>query len=349
MTSVTEDLSLDETDTSSHDIEISSQITSSDAGDESNTTESYTPITQALGKQEKSNVIDVSMEVSEQDSAPTGEEPVSHHPNTQPSERPRHCPQHSTTPNLPWGSGAQIPDLTSMQGNWYEHECFNHYWRHYHFVSMWCKKHMETYKTVSEEYNKRMTQQTATAQRPANDINTAPVFKKPTSKKTIRNRKARRRRKIAKKRSQEALKKAEWAARESSMSQSSGVDRSGETTESAAEGAAKDEDMEITDEMLDFFAHSYKHKQEREASKKVKEGGKEVKHVNIEESEEKERTEEAPAERPGSKRTKEMRLLYGKGAAMVHGMETALQMTFDRNIDVLQPRLWPNMPLRIVF
>ena len=63
----------------------------------------------------------------------------------------------------------------------------------------------------------------------------------------------------------------------------------------------------------------------------------------------KERTAAAPTERPGSKRTSEMRLLYGKGAAMIHGMETALQMNFDRNLDVLQPSLWPNMPFRVIF
>ena len=45
----------------------------------------------------------------------------------------------------------------------------------------------------------------------------------------------------------------------------------------------------------------------------------------------------------------EMKMLYGKGAAMIHGMETALQMNFDRNLDVRQPKMWPNMPFKIVF
>lgn len=66
-------------------------------------------------------------------------------------------------------------------------------------------------------------------------------------------------------------------------------------------------------------------------------------------SDQKERTVEAPKERPGSRRTEEMRFLYGKGAAMIHGMETALQMNFDRNLDVKQPKLWPNMPFKILF
>jgi gem associated protein 8 len=44
-----------------------------------------------------------------------------------------------------------------------------------------------------------------------------------------------------------------------------------------------------------------------------------------------------------------MTKIYGKGAAMIHGMETALQMTYDRSVDIRQPPCWPNMPLKIVF
>lgn len=60
-------------------------------------------------------------------------------------------------------------------------------------------------------------------------------------------------------------------------------------------------------------------------------------------------TVEAPSERPGVRRTAEMTKLYGKGAAMIHGMETAVQMSYDRTMDIHQPKFWPNMPLKIVF
>ena len=58
---------------------------------------------------------------------------------------------------------------------------------------------------------------------------------------------------------------------------------------------------------------------------------------------------EAPKERPGSRRTTEMKQLCGKGAAVIRGMETAIQMTFDRNKDLKQPKLWPNMCDRVRF
>lgn len=60
-------------------------------------------------------------------------------------------------------------------------------------------------------------------------------------------------------------------------------------------------------------------------------------------------TVSAPTERPGVRRTAEMTKLYGKGAAMIHGMETAIQMSYDRTADIQQPKYWPNMPLKIVF
>lgn len=57
----------------------------------------------------------------------------------------------------------------------------------------------------------------------------------------------------------------------------------------------------------------------------------------------------APTEQPGARRKAEMKELYGTGAPMIQGMETAMQMTFDRFSDRFQPSLWPNMPIKISF
>ncbi|XP_071965397.1 uncharacterized protein [Antedon mediterranea] len=54
-----------------------------------------------------------------------------------------------------------------------------------------------------------------------------------------------------------------------------------------------------------------------------------------------------PSERPGQRRLKEMKDLYGKNAAMIHGMETALQLQFDRACDKKQPSHWPIIPLNV--
>jgi len=56
-----------------------------------------------------------------------------------------------------------------------------------------------------------------------------------------------------------------------------------------------------------------------------------------------------PSEQLGARRLTEMRELYGSGAAMIHGMETAMQLSFDRNTDRHKPRPWPALPLNIQF
>jgi len=56
-----------------------------------------------------------------------------------------------------------------------------------------------------------------------------------------------------------------------------------------------------------------------------------------------------PSEQKGMLRGTEMRQLYGSGAAMIQGMETAMQLNFDRNTDRHKPRPWPALPLNIQF
>ena len=60
-------------------------------------------------------------------------------------------------------------------------------------------------------------------------------------------------------------------------------------------------------------------------------------------------TTEAPSEQPGARRTAEMKMLYGTGSAMIHGMETAMQLNFNRNCDRKQAKMWPQIPLKIKF
>lgn len=54
-----------------------------------------------------------------------------------------------------------------------------------------------------------------------------------------------------------------------------------------------------------------------------------------------------PNERPGERRGAEMKKLYGKDAAKIQAMEAAMQLTFDRNCDLKQPKYWPVIPLKL--
>ncbi|XP_064481289.1 gem-associated protein 8-like [Ornithodoros turicata] len=104
-------------------------------------------------------------------------------------------------------------------------------------------------------------------------------------------------------------------------------------------------EMEVTEEIIAFFQHSEKHRQELKAARMAKK-----------EAEEKAGSTGKDKGRLGGmvalseqrrRRTAEMKELYGSSAAMVHGMETAMQLSFDRFCDLQQPRHWPNIPLKL--
>lgn len=54
-----------------------------------------------------------------------------------------------------------------------------------------------------------------------------------------------------------------------------------------------------------------------------------------------------PSERPGERRGAEMKKLYGADAPKILAMEAAVQLTFDRNCDLRQPKYWPVIPLKL--
>ena len=281
MTSVTDEFSVEESDLTGNDLETSSQVTASDTNEEGNTTVVHMPQLQTPGERDDSNnAADVSMdeegsERGEDTMGPAASREQNSNAQRGGKERSQGCQDPSAGSSgagKPSGKGVPFPNLLSAPGNWYEHRCFDHYWRHYQFVSMWCQKHVQVYRAVVQRYSKEVQQQEAArrAQKPHSQPD-AHVFKKPTSSRTIRNRKARRRRKAAKKRMRMALKNAELAGSGSSFLHSSDEgqraegDKGGETTQSAVEGTEDEEEeqMEISEEMLDFFAHTYKHRQER--------------------------------------------------------------------------------------
>ncbi|XP_052283218.1 gem-associated protein 8-like isoform X2 [Dreissena polymorpha] len=222
--------------------------------------------------------------------------------------------------------------------DWYKHRSFQPYWDHYEHVMGWCQKHYETCNKLSHIQN-------------SSSFNSYPMYMSEMpnmfphykyqhggshtgsvtgSEKSLQRRRRRGGRKQKK--------------RKHNFSCSDSV---GTQTHSEFE-------MEITQDMIDFFAKSAQHRRLRDEAKKGGQGKTEPEpdHINVEQVStmaEKTPTVEPPSERPGARRTAEMKLLYGRGAPMIHGMETALQMAFDRTADLMQPKMWPNMPLRVVF
>jgi len=221
------------------------------------------------------------------------------------------------------------PDMTS--DSWYQAQCFDSYWRHYHFVMDWYKQHLVTVQKLSQMNWSAFGGEGAQGNSSARAHKNSRSARKTRASKRARSRRLR--------------KEHQRASKLSKASSSANV----ETMES--ESSEEEVEMEMTDEMVKFFTASLKHRMERDNQKKDEENIEEENHVNIEQVVVGHQAPSisAPTEQPGVRRTSELKILYGSNAPMIHGMETALQLNFDRFTDKCQPNLWPNMPLKICF
>uniref|UniRef100_A0A672G2D6 Gem (nuclear organelle) associated protein 8 n=1 Tax=Salarias fasciatus TaxID=181472 RepID=A0A672G2D6_SALFA len=107
--------------------------------------------------------------------------------------------------------------------------------------------------------------------------------------------------------------------------------------------------MEISEELRQYFAQTERHREELKKQQQL-------------EAEQQDRYVPAdhdlhgaswrssvapPAERPGERRAAEMRKLYGEDASKILAMEAAMQLTFERNCDLKRPKYWPVIPLKL--
>ncbi|XP_067116678.1 gem-associated protein 8 [Osmerus mordax] len=106
--------------------------------------------------------------------------------------------------------------------------------------------------------------------------------------------------------------------------------------------------MEITEELRQYFAQTERHKQELKKQQQL-EAEQAESYVLADQDMHRVSWRSAlpPLERPGERRGAEMKKLYGTTAAKIQGMETAMQLTFDRNCDRKQPKYWPVIPLKL--
>lgn len=117
-------------------------------------------------------------------------------------------------------------------------------------------------------------------------------------------------------------------------------------------GDSDDEEYKLSEEFVKFIEISFRHKMEM---KKLKEGNvkgisrkKEIKNVEGDATDNEEGLYDKIYDfRRKEKRAIEMSLLYGEAAPKIHAMETAIQLSFNRNFDVFHPTLWPQIPFNI--
>ncbi|NXX82699.1 GEMI8 protein, partial [Urocolius indicus] len=105
-------------------------------------------------------------------------------------------------------------------------------------------------------------------------------------------------------------------------------------------------DMEITEELRQFFAETERHREELRRQQQLEA---EQQYVEADQDLHKrmERSVQPPTERPGERRMAEMKKLYGAEAEKIQAMEAAMQLNFDRNCDKKQPKYWPIIPLNL--
>ncbi|XP_058476438.1 gem-associated protein 8-like [Solea solea] len=106
--------------------------------------------------------------------------------------------------------------------------------------------------------------------------------------------------------------------------------------------------MEISEELRLYFAQTERH---REELKKQMEAEQHDCYVPADQDlrggGSQRSTGAPPIERPGERRVAEMKKLYGKDSAKILAIETAMQLTFDRNCDRKQSKYWPVIPLKL--
>lgn len=105
--------------------------------------------------------------------------------------------------------------------------------------------------------------------------------------------------------------------------------------------------MEITEELRQYFAETERHREERRRQQQLDEARLQD-YVNADHDlyYNTHRSVEAPSERPGERRQAEMKRLYGEGAAKILAMEAAVQLSFDKYFDRKRPKYWPVIPLK---
>ncbi|XP_062593127.1 gem-associated protein 8-like [Saccostrea cucullata] len=260
----------------------------------------------------------------------------------------------STDESSPQKRSKNVPEFSSQ--NWHMNKCFNRYWKHYYQSMAWCKRHFYVMKHMSSynmNYSHPFYQMNMPNPMTPPNLGRGQQFKKAPGEGRGRGHG---RSRGGLRRGTGQYKNAANRHKQHGLSNQTKPVKQPQETESDLAGVDSDDsevyEMEVTKEMVQFFAHSHEHRKKRDASKEIiGEDGTVQKRIQIEEvkANKKAPTIEAPSERPGVRRTAEMMKLYGKGAAMIHGMETAIQMTYDRTMDIKQPKFWPNMPLKIVF
>lgn len=221
---------------------------------------------------------------------------------------------------------------------WYAGRVYSRYWKHYSQAMQWLYRHKRAYRMAVASmcyppwYLAETFQNTRYTDWEGGESSYQSFYGRP-QKQAVQPR-----------RNRPCLKVSSSKKEESQVEQEAAM-----STDSDEEGIECDmSNMEITEELRQYFAETERHREELKRQQQLEEemheqyvdAGHDL-HIPTK------RSTQPPSERPGERRRIEMKKLYGEDAAQIQGMETAMQLNFDRHCDKKQPKYWPIIPLKL--
>lgn len=105
--------------------------------------------------------------------------------------------------------------------------------------------------------------------------------------------------------------------------------------------------MEITEELRQFFAQTERHREERRREQQL-DAERLNDYVNADHGLyfNHRRSVDPLSEKPWEQRQAEMKRLYGNSAPKILAMEAAIQLSFNKHCDRKHPKYWPVIPLK---
>ncbi|XP_031708049.1 gem-associated protein 8 [Anarrhichthys ocellatus] len=203
-----------------------------------------------------------------------------------------------------------MEDISTVM-SWFSSPMYSRYWQHYQQAMAWHQRHRRAYRKALEAAY-------------------GPTYSQGRSPGSQRQR------------------YADWNAGEDDDDGEDGEDGDEESS-SDSEIECDISNMEISEELRQYFAQTEKHKEELKKQQQMEAeqhdsyvpADQDLRGVSWRSS------AAPPSDRPGERRGAEMKKLYGKDAAKMLAMEAAMQLNFDRNCDLKQPKYWPVIPLKL--
>ncbi|XP_030266228.1 gem-associated protein 8 [Sparus aurata] len=195
--------------------------------------------------------------------------------------------------------------------SWFSSPVYSRYWQHYQQAMAWHQRHRRAYRKALEAAY-------------------GPGFCQEQHPSTHRR-------------------YADWHAGDNKHEDEEDGDGGEEESSSDSDIECDVSNMEISEELRQYFAQTEKHREELKKQQQI-EAEQHDSYVPADQDLHGVSWRSSlgpPCERPGERRGAEMKKLYGKDAPKIIAMETAMQLTFDRNCDLKKPKYWPVIPLKL--